>query len=58
MFSDNTFNGIISPNWDTTKITDMSYMFYKVKKFNQKIGDNWDFYGNYIFYRTKIIDKK
>ncbi|WP_333781161.1 BspA family leucine-rich repeat surface protein [Mycoplasma capricolum] len=28
-------------HWDTSNVTDMSYMFYEAKNFNQPIG-NWD----------------
>lgn len=56
------FNGI--SDWDMSHITDMSYLFYNAKNFNQPIG-NWDvsnvtdmscmFYGNGKF--NQSLDK-
>ena len=40
IFNNSLFNGDIS-KWDVSNVTDMSYMFYQTKNFNQPIG-NWD----------------
>ena len=50
------FSGI--ENWDVSNVTDMSQMFYKVKKFNADIS-RWDVrnveYMDFIFYKAKKI---
>ena len=38
LFEKTKYNGDIS-KWDTSNVTDMSYMFYKAYSFNQPIGD-------------------
>ena len=40
LFEKTIYNGDIS-KWDTSNVTDMSYMFYHAENFNQPIGD-WD----------------
>ncbi len=41
MSSDNPYDGIDVTSWDTSSVTDMSYMFNSNSAFNQDIG-NWD----------------
>ena len=41
------FSGI--ENWNVSNVTDMSSMFYKVKKFNQPLN-NWDL--------RKVVEKE
>ena len=40
LFDNTKYNGDIS-KWDTSNVTDMTYMFYEAHNFNQPIGD-WD----------------
>lgn len=42
MFYGTHFNGIIGPNWDTSKITSLAFMFTSNSDFNRKFGHNWD----------------
>jgi len=30
---------LVIGDWDVSKVTDMKYMFYSAKEFNQPIGD-------------------
>ena len=43
---------IFSNNWDVSNVTDMSYMFYEVKEFNQPLN-NWDV-SNVILYGWNV----
>ena len=53
LFVGTDFNGDIS-QWNTSNVTDMSFMFYDCESFNQDISD-WDVSNvtnmNYMFYK-------
>ena len=53
LFVGTDFNGDIS-NWNTSNVTDMSFMFYDCESFKQDISD-WDVSNvtnmNYMFYK-------
>ena len=49
-FNNNSFNSDIS-FWDTSSVTDMSFMFYRASSFDQDIG-NWDTSNVTIFQRN------
>ena len=54
LFKDSFFNEGIG-SWNTSAVTDMSYMFYNARSFNQPIG-TWDTSAvtdmSYMFYTT------
>lgn len=62
MFYGSAFNGAISPNWDTSLVTDFSFMFSGAALFNRPFGYNWDVRNvikmSFMFSRARSYNQK